>query len=151
MLKLLTLWEWLPSLHFSCDLPLTRNAFPYPLHISTQLTHYPFMPSILHSVFYSPISQVTSFLLLVYNHVTKARIKTTESPYLGPHLLLHSSYPIIHSVTCFFLWKITLAAVSSIYLHCHQFASQLSTSILVYHLVFLKHRSVFTHHTLPFF
>lgn len=91
------------------------------------------------------------FLLpLVYNHVTKDRIKTTESPYLGPHLLLHSSYPIIHSVTCFFLWAIPLAAVSSIYSHCHQSASQLSIPILVYHLISSKHCSVFVHHTLPF-
>ena len=56
---------------------------------------------------------------------------TTES--FGPHLLPPPPHPVIHSVTCLFFGKITLATVSSIHSHgcqspSHAFCLRLSLS-----------------------
>lgn len=127
MPKLLHLWQWVPQTTLQLSLPSwVLNTLPYKVYISTSMSNG---PSILHCLpfshsFLGVTSQLTSRFLCVWNHVPK-----DDNSHLRLHLAPHSSCPIIHSAACFFFWKITITAVSSIYSHCHQ------STVLVYHRI----------------
>ena len=108
------LWGWVNNKHNSLHL-LTPNWTDFTLSYSPATTCKEESLSSLSC--FSPCSQ-------------RQRI-TTES--FGPHLLPPPPHPVIHSVTCLFFGKITLATVSSIHSHgcqspSHAFCLRLSLS-----------------------